>query len=267
MKRLVVNADDFGFTPDVNAGILRGHLDGIVRSASLMANGPAFLDAAAIAERHPSLGVGCHLTLVQGPSLARPGTLLPQSLPRLLAAPPSRDEVRSEFRAQVEALLSCGIQPTHLDTHKHIHLFPPVLDAVTQVADEYGIAWIRKPFDIPAGMPRTLRAGLALALQPLRIHFEERLRRARCRTSDYFAGFVSTGSLAASWLAALLGSLPCGVGEFVCHPGICGPDLLRAATRLKRSREAELEALCSPVVKRAVGENGIQLVSYGQLNG
>lgn len=262
-----MNADDFGFTTDVNAGILRAHLEGIVSSASLMANGSAFADAAGIAERHASLGVGCHLTLVQGESLAFPGKPLAPTIARLLAAPPSANAVRNEFRAQVEALLARGIRPTHLDTHKHVHVFPPVLDAVASVADEYRIAWIRRPFDIPLGMPRGARAGLAAVLRPFRIPFEDRLRRARCRTSDYFAGFVTTGSLEARWLASLLASLPCGVGEFMCHPGICGPSLSRAATRLKESREMELDALCSPVVRRTVEENGIRLVSYGQLPG
>ncbi len=265
MKCLVVNADDFGFTQDVNAGILRGHVDGIVRSASLMANGPAFDDAVRIAKRHPSLGVGCHLTLVQGESVSRPGTQLPSTLAQLFANSLSTDAARHEFRAQVEALLSRGIRPTHLDTHKHVHLFPPVLDAVALVADEYSISWIRKPFDIPLGMAPNLRTCLSLALRPFRIPFEDRLRRARCRTADHFAGFVATGSLAAPWLASLLASLPEGVVEFMCHPGICGPELLRAETRLKQSRERELEALCSPLVKRVVAENGVQVLSYGQL--
>ena len=267
MKLLVVNADDFGFTPDVNAGILRGHLDGIVRSASLMANGSAFEDAVEISRRHPDLGVGCHLTLVQGESVARPGERLPSTLAQLLAMPPHPDAVRSEFRAQVEALLARGIQPTHLDTHKHVHLLPPVLDAVTLVADEYRIRWIRRPFDIPLGMMPNLRTFLSLALRPFRIPFDDRLRRSRCRAADHFAGFVSTGSLQAPWLASLVASLPDGVVEFMCHPGICGPELLRADTRLKRTREAELEALCSPLVKQAAVESGVEILSYRDLPG
>ncbi len=266
MKRLVVNADDFGFASDVNEGILRSHLHGIVSSVSLMANGAAFRHAVRLAQRHPGLGVGCHLTLVQGASLARPGRRLPATLGRLLATPLAALDPPGEFRAQVEALLARGIRPTHLDTHKHVHLLPPVLDALARVADEYRIGWIRKPFDVPLGLAPGPRALLSLLARPFRIPFDERLGRARCRTADYFAGFVSTGSLGPARLAALLSALPDGVGELVCHPGICGPELLLAPTRLKRSREAEMEALCSDAARRAVAAGGIEIVSYGDLS-
>ncbi len=265
MKRLVVNADDFGFTSDVNEGILQSHCDGIVRSASLMANGSAFDDAVAISRRHPALGVGCHLTLVQGESLARPGTRLSPTVLQLLATGLPVDFVLAEFRAQVEAVLACGIQPTHLDTHKHIHCLPRLLDVVAQVADEFAIRWLRKPFDVPLGWAPPLRTVVSLAMRPFRIPFEERLRRCQCRTADYFAGFRSTGTLSAPQLVSLLGSLPDGLGEFVCHPGICGSELLRADTRLKHSREVELRALCSAEVKRAARLHGISLVSYREI--
>ena len=265
MKRLVVNADDFGFTSDVNEGILRSHLDGIVRSASLMANGSAFDNAVELAKLHPSLGVGCHLTLVQGDSIAWPGTQLPASAAHLLARPPSRDDAFREFQAQIERVRERGIRPTHLDTHQHVHLLPAVLDAVANLADHFKIPWIRKPFDVPFGMSPTLRAGLALAIRPWQIPFDDRLRRARCRSADYFAGFVATGALDARALATLLGRLPHGIGELMCHPGICGRELERAPTKLKRSREVELRALCSAEARAAIAEHEIELLSYGDL--
>ena len=267
MKRLAVNADDFGFTPCVNQGILRSYLCGIVRSTSLMANGSALKQAVCIAREHPGLDVGCHLTLVQGESLSRPGTRLPDSVSKLIANFPDRKAMIGEFRAQIETLLSRGIRPTHLDTHKHVHFLPPVLDAVALVADEYSIRWVRKPFDIPVGWQPGLRAVLALATQPLRIPFAERLRGSTCRTTDYFAGFAATGSLSGTWLASLMAALPDGLGEFVCHPGVCGPGLKAADTRLKESREAEMEALCSPAVKRAVAEHGVKIVPFRELAG
>ena len=265
MKRLAVNADDFGFTPGVNQGILQSYLRGIVRSASLMANGPALKQAVRIALENPGLDVGCHLTLVQGESRAQPGTDLPSSLTELLLHFPDRTAMVGEFRAQIETVLAHGVRPTHLDTHKHVHFLPPVLDAVLQVAEEYSILWVRKPFDLPLGWRPGLRAALGLATQSLRIPFSERLRGSACLTADYFAGFVATGSLSGSWLSSLLGALPDGLGEFVCHPGICDPDLKAATTRLKESREAELQAVCSSEVKRAVAEHGVQLVSFRDL--
>lgn len=264
-KRLIVNADDLGFTQDVNEGILRAHLEGIVTSASLMANGAAFGDAVERAQRCPSLDIGCHLVLVQGESLARQGEALPTSLGGFLVALPAKHDILREFRAQLDRLLAHGIRPTHLDTHKHVHLLPRVLDAVLEVAKEYGIRWIRKPFDIPLGWARRRRAWLSLAIGAFRIPFEERLQRASCRTADYFAGFAATGALDSAWLADLFAQLPGGVGEFVCHPGVCGAELAGAATKLKESREAELEALCSPSVRKAAAEQGIQLISYRDL--
>ncbi len=266
MRRLVVNADDFGFTPDVNEGILRSHLEGIVRSTSLMANGAAFEGAVSIARRYPGLGVGCHLTLVQGESLARPGASLPRGVAALLASRPTFGEARREFQAQADRLVRHGIVPSHLDTHQHVHLLPQVLDAVLAVAGRLGIRWIRKPFDVPLGMASGLRGCLSVAIRPWRIPFEERLRRASCRTADYFAGFAATGGLNSEKLATLLASLPPGTGELVCHPGVCGPQLRIAATRLKDSREHELRALCSEAVRRAVAERGIELVSYRDLD-
>ena len=265
VKRLIVNADDLGFTRDVNEGILRSHLEGIVSSSSLMANGSAFDDAVRIAERHPTLDVGCHLVLVQGESVSRPGEPLPSSVARLLADQPAQKDVVREFRAQIGRLVRRGIRPTHLDTHKHVYLLPPVLDAVLQVAEEHGIRWIRKPFDTSLAWTRQRRAWLAMAVRPFRIPFEERLERSSCRTTAYFGGLAATGSLEAAWLVDLLAQLPGGVGGFVCHPGCCGPELSSAATRLKESRQAELGALCSPAVKRAVAAQGIELISYRHL--
>ncbi len=262
-----MNADDFGFTHDVNEGIVEAYSRGIVRSTSLMANGAAFRDAVCRSRQHPGLGVGCHLTLVQGESVACPGTKLPASLAQLLTAFPEREEIVREFDAQVAKLTAHGIRPTHLDTHKHLHLLPPVLDAVLQVARARGIRWLRKPIDIPLGIVRKHRTWLARAIRPLKIPFEDRLGRAGCSTTDYFVGFAATGALDASWLGGLLRALPDGIGEFVCHPGRCGPELAGSATKLKESREAELEALCSPEVRRAVHAEGIALASFRDVGG
>ena len=266
MKRLIVNADDFGYTRDVNEGILQSHRHGIVRSASMMANGSALEHAVGLALRCPTLAIGCHLTLVEGESVARPGTTLPPTLGRLLVSPPMREDAISEFRAQVERLLARGVRLDHLDTHKHLHLFPPVLDAVTEVAREFGIRWIRKPFDIPFGTVRSGRRWIATAVRSLRAPFEERLARAGRGTSDYFAGFSATGAVDAAWLVALLAELPHGTGELVCHPGYCGSELSAANTRLKESRYAEMQALCDPAVLDAVSAHGIELLAYRDLD-
>src|SRR5207302_571694 len=113
MKRLIVNADDFGFTRDVNAGIVQAHRRGILTATTLMANGAAFEDAVRLARETPALDVGCHLMLVGAPGLpATVGQLLKALLMR-------RINVYAELVRQVRRILESGIQPSHLDTHKH----------------------------------------------------------------------------------------------------------------------------------------------------
>ena len=173
-KRLVVNADDFGFTPDVNRGIVAAHRDGILTASTLMANGAAFDDAVRLARDTPSLDVGCHLVLISGRSALPPHAPLPATAAELLRALATRRiRVYDELAAQVRKILSAGIEATHLDTHKHTHLAPPVLDAVARIAEEFDIRWVRRPL-----LPAPFRRALA---------------RHGCRTTDHFAGFQLTG--------------------------------------------------------------------------
>ncbi len=149
-KRLVVNADDFGFTPDVNRGIVAAHREGILTATTLMANGAAFDDAVRLARETPALDIGCHLVLISGRSLVPPYAPLPASVAELLRALAARRmRLYDELAAQVRKILAAGVKPTHLDTHKHTHLAPPVLDAVARIAEEFGIRWVRRPFDFP----------------------------------------------------------------------------------------------------------------------
>jgi len=261
VKRLVVNADDFGFTRDVNLGIIEAHCRGILTATTLMATGQAFDHAVRLARENPSLDIGCHLVLVGAPPLPR--TVL--ELTRALAA--GRIKIFEELIAQVRRILDAGLRPTHLDTHKHTHLLPPVLDAVARISEEYKIPWVRRPFDFPvtpAGVSWAKRAT-SRALGVVRRRFARVLARHGCRSTDHFAGFQITGRYTASDLARLIRSLPDGSTEFMCHPGFCTDELRAARTRLKESREEELRALTSPEVRAALEESGVRLVNYGEL--
>jgi chitin disaccharide deacetylase len=265
-KRLVVNADDFGFTPDVNRGIVDAHRRGILTATTLMANGSAFDDAVRFARETPTLDIGCHLVLIGGSSLVT-GKRYPLTAAQLLAAL-ARREIRpyEELAAQVRRIVDAGIRPTHLDTHKHTHLAPPVLDAVARLGDEFGIRWVRQPFDFPlnalrAGVPR-LKRMTSGALGLMRRRFHRVLERHGCRTTDHFAGFQITGRFRTGELVQLLAFLPYGSTELMCHPGYCGEALRAARTRLKESRERELEALTAPETRAALARNGIELVPY-----
>jgi predicted glycoside hydrolase/deacetylase ChbG (UPF0249 family) len=260
-RRLIVNADDFGFTRDVNLGIVEAHRRGILTAATLMANGPAFEHAVELARENPGLDVGCHLVLVGGKSVANPARKLPGTVRRLGLAMGAWME--HELEAQVERILAAGLRPSHLDTHKHTHFAPPVLKAVCRIAQRYGIPWVRRPFDLPLVAAASLRLrAVNAALRPLRTPFDRTLRRYGCRTTDYFAGFQITGRFRAGELAALIRALPDGLTEFMCHPGYYTEELRSAPTRLKESRAEELAALISGEVRRAVEEAGVRLVSF-----
>ena len=160
----------------------------------------------------------------------------------------------SELRCQVEKLLAAGIHPSHFDTHKHTHVLPTVFSAVVRLAREFEVPFVRLPFDagwLPVrGMDRWYRG---------------RLRKAGLRSTDHFIGFRLTDSLSEDTFTKALKSLPPGSTEFMCHPGYLGAELRTAATRLKASRQRELEALTSPAVKQLLGELGIRLTTYREL--
>jgi chitin disaccharide deacetylase len=269
-KQLVVNADDFGFTPDVNRGIVEAHRDGILTATTMMANGAAFDDAVRLAGVTPTLDIGCHLVLIGGESLVTKRAF-PATVSQLMVALVKRElRVYDELAAQVRRIVAAGVQPTHLDTHKHTHLAPPVLDAVARIAEEFGVRWVRRPFDFPlnamrGAVPRMTRLT-SDALGLMRRRFHRVLTRHGCRTTDHFAGFQITGRFRTAELVELMGAIPEGSTELMVHPGHCGEALRAARTRLKESREAELEALVAPEVRAAMARHGIELVNYAGLD-
>lgn len=261
MRTLVVNADDFGFTRDVNQGIVEAHRNGILTATTLMACGAAFDDAVRLARETRTLDIGVHLVLVGQPPY-------PMTVARLMRAVAlGRIAIYDELSAQVRKVVDAGLNPTHLDTHKHTHLLPPVLDAVARISEEFKIPWVRRPFDFPL-TPRGVSwktRTVSRALGAVRSRFELVLKGHRCRYTDHFAGFQITGKFDAADVAALIRALPEGSTEFMCHPGVCTGELRAARTRLKESREAELRALTSPEVRRALEESGVKLASYREI--
>jgi predicted glycoside hydrolase/deacetylase ChbG (UPF0249 family) len=253
-RQLIVNADDFGFTRDVNRGIVHAHEHGILSATTLMANGDAFDDAVQMARATPSLDVGCHLVLIQGRSLLT-GRDLPRTWDELVRVLLRRElDVYGELRAQVQRIIDAGVQPSHLDTHKHTHVLPNVLSAVMRLAKEFDAPYIRLPFDV-GWWP----------VRPLDAWCRRRLHNAQLRTTDHFLGFRLTDVLTEQSLSASLSELPEGSTEFMCHPGYMGEELRHAATRLKETRERELEALISPRVREIVDRKGIVVTNYRKL--
>lgn len=264
----MVNADDFGFTKDVNEGIVEAHRYGILTATTLMANAAAFDHAVSLARATPGLDIGCHLVLCGGHALAD-GQPLPRTVKDLIpAVVRGRIDVARELELQVRRVVDAGLQPTHLDTHKHTHLLPPVLEVVARLSQKYGIPWVRRPFDFPLrqGSVPWPRRVLSRSLQFVRARFHHVLLRYGCKTTDYFAGFQVTGYLRVPELVATLRHLPVGSTEFMTHPAFCTEELRAAPTRLKESRQRELEALTAPETLAAVREFGITLVNYRDLS-
>jgi len=266
-KLLTVNADDFGFTRDVNSGIIEAHQKGILTAATLMANGPAFDDAVRLAHMTPTLDVGCHLVLVGGSSLVSDEPF-PLTVAQMIKAILTRKlNPYVELKLQIKKILGAGLRPLHMDTHKHTHLFPTVLHAVAKLSEEYKIPFVRRPFDFPIrpGKTPVAKRLVSQSFQIVKGKFERSLHQHGCRSTDYFAGFALTGAFTAKDVVELIASLPEGSTEFMCHPGHCTAELQAAQTRLKESRAAELAALVAPEVREALREHGCELVRYSAL--
>ena len=283
-SRLIVNADDFGLTHGINRAIAELYRAGALSSTTLMANGEAFADAVALARELPDLGVGCHVVLTDGRPLSNP-----EEIPSLLG--PDRQflrpslaafarsallgslneaEIEREAGAQVLRLLESGIRLTHLDSHKHTHMFPVVLRALLRVADRFSISAVRNPFEqrwsLHLGRGRALRRLQIRLLGLLEPSFHAQLRRydGRIKTTRGAIGVSATGDLDEATLASLLKRLPSGTWEFVCHPGFCDDDLARTTTRLRRERDVERDALLQ-TIPRSIDQSVFELVSFAAL--
>jgi chitin disaccharide deacetylase len=269
-SRLILNADDFGLTPGINTAIAELHDAGALTSATLMASGPAFAHAVAIARQRPSLGVGCHILLTDGVPISPPrtiptlvtrgGTLRPKLthfLAALLTGQIDPSDIEREATAQIRTLQRAGLQITHVDTHKHTHILPGVLAPVLRAALSTGVRAIRNPFEQPWAFPLSngtaARTSQIRLLQPLKHHFRNQpaIRAGQVRTTDGTVGISATGNLDEPTLRNLLQALPEGTWELVSHPGYNDAELDRITTRLRATREIERQALLAVLSPRA----------------
>ncbi len=292
MRKLIVNADDFGLTAGVNRAIIETHTGGVVSSATLMANGAAFDDAVTAARSAANLSVGCHVVLVDGTPVSPTDAV--DTLLAIRSAEPDkfysslsafaaramfggfdRDQLVAEVTAQIRKIQSTGLQVTHLDTHKHAHIFPEILGALLRAARICGVRAIRNPFVPVKAMharqfkgKRELwkRYGQVRMLHTFSGQFRQQTKRTGVHTPDGVVGDVETGSLESSGYSSMLrqtlASLPEGTWELVCHPGYNNADLRAARTRLLDSREEERRLLTSAELRQFLEEQKIRVISY-----
>ena len=287
MRNLIVNADDLGWTEGVNHGIAEAFRNGIVTSTSLLANGAAFAGGVEIARGAPGLGVGVHLNLSDGAPLAERETvtsllndngefaggaeslLLRRARRELLL-----DEVEREWDAQIQKVRDAGMEPTHLDGHRHVHMLPGLFEIALRLAKRHGIGAIRVSLEdsnlraaLASGSRRNasvvMKQGVqARGLKLLARDAREQAARAGLATTDFFCGIAQTGELTREGLGRLLTVLPEGTTELMCHPGYVDAALKKTATRLQESRQAELEILTDEGIRKLVASQGIRLIDY-----
>lgn len=282
MRRLIINADDFGLTSGVNRGILESHRNGVVTSSTLIARGARFDEAAALATQTPKLSVGCHVVLVDGSPVlsgAQVSSLaITSSAPRFreslfsfaclaVAGRLDQEQIEKEVTAQIRKLQAAGIAVSHLDSHKHTHMFPVALRGMLRAAESCRVRAIRNPFEplVFAKVGSWKRQFQVKMLQRYRASFRNELAKAGIVTPDGCIGIAATGGLTLAAFQALIENLPEGTWEFVSHPGYNDTELGGIKTRLRGSREKELAILTSDAAKESLRREQIELISYRDL--
>jgi len=274
-----VNADDFGLTTGVNRAILSLNQRGKLTSTTLMAMADASAEAASLALSSPNLGVGCHVVLVDGtpalparqlptlvdPTTGRFRTTLGKFVKDLFLGRIRTDEIEAEAEAQIARIGALGVSLTHIDTHKHTHMFPNVLRPVLRAARAAGIRNVRNPFEPAWSIRATPRAPWLRRFQVQLLHnLEPAFRRIVAEegfvTTDGAIGVLATGTLDAETLTSLVSAMPDGTWELVTHPGYNDTALANAGTRLLASRETEMATLTN-----AKFPQDIELINFGQL--
>lgn len=289
-KRLIVNADDFGMTAGVNRAVIEARQSGILTSTTLMATGAAFEEAVHYAAEAKILDVGCHVVLLEGmpllpaseiPSLAvknadgvtrfrrRFGAFIQAAMTGKLHG----EDIYREARAQILALRKAGIEVTHLDTHKHAHVFPSVFRPLLRAALDSGITAVRNPFEPMRAMSwqrlRT-RRDLWSRYLPVRMlrafsdQFVAECRNLGISTPQGTFGITLTGYADEDSFLEMLDRIPDGNWELLCHPAHEDELWLQLGPR-PGSGQRELELLLSPHVAAAIRDNGILLASYADL--
>lgn len=266
MKRLIINSDDYGRTPEVSRGIREAHLHGVVTSTTCMMNIPTTAADVAIALKEaPKLGMGVHLVLTMGRPLAtrEAGSSivdengdffrLHQFMEHISDI--NLDEVKTEWRAQIEAFVqAAGRKPTHLDSHHHSSYFTADLfQAMLELAEEYGCA-IRFPFtnDVPSELEETNR------------HVPDLVREFNPRKPDAFVVDFYDEGATHEHLLNIINNLPDGTSEVMCHPGYIDETFVKESS-YNRQREREFNILTDPSIREAIQANGISLITFAEL--
>jgi hopanoid biosynthesis associated protein HpnK len=280
-RKIIINADDFGLCDGVNRAVVQAHTQGILTSATIMANMPAALRAVELARQIPTLGVGVHLNLFGGKPVSKDPCVArllntdgefaysPSRLSFLsVVSRKIRNAIATELAAQIQWVINNGLKPTHLDSHKHIHNFPTIFPVVCELAKNFRIAAIRWPFEPkevshkpwpPPGEGGRKRAAIIRVMAKI----NRRQNPAFFKTQAVL-GIAHTGRINVDFLKAAIINSRAETTEIITHPGfINGLDPTK--TRLVQQRKMELDALCDKKIKEYFKEAAVKLVHYGQI--
>jgi len=282
MRFLIINADDFGLTEEVNEAVRLAATDGVLTSTSLLAPGYAFDEAVRIAEMLPQLGIGVHTALVGGmppvagatavPSLVdEDGYLWPDYMTfirRDLAGQIDYDDVYRELDAQFEKICSQSLRITHADGHQHLHIWPKVLPIVGTLCRKYHITSMRIPQEAIsygkhlASWKRFLgKSGLTALAARARGY----IARQGIHTTDYFWGMMDGGQLTEKKILAMMSQMDTGTHELMCHPAV-NDQTMQARFGWHYHWRTELHALLSPRVHEELIVQGIHRIHFGDIS-
>lgn len=279
--RLIVNADDLGMTEGHNRAIVDAHRRGILTSASLLACGKAFQDAVAQARRVPTLGIGVHLTLLEGHPVLPPrevsslvtkngefGLYYSALVRSLFLRKIHLDEVYREWDAQIQKVMDTGLSVTHLDSHKHIHMHPQFLEVVLSLANRFGLGRIR--LSCPLHVTMSIINMKSTVLWLLALWVRGRLKKHGMRSPAALMGLDLSGRMTARHLLETIDSPWEGTHELMVHPAYTSAALEELAEGgyewiYDYSFEEELAALCSTEVKKRLEDMGVELIHFGHL--
>lgn len=282
MKKLIVNADDFGLHTQINNGIIKGYKEGFISSASIMPGAPAWQEAVDLAHANPGLGIGIHLTLVGGippvlplekvSSLVDDNGLLfsnyGEFAKKFYFGEVLEREIEAELRAQIERVIDADLNFTHLDSHQHIHVLPGLNRLVLKLCSEYNIKRMRIPFErffftggFQASVGRYIgRSGLSFCA----LLAANAAKRRGIVFPDHFFGMLAGGHLNAYLVGNIIKSLPEGVSEIMTHPGIDSNNL-DSIFHWHYHWQDELSAYLSKENKMLLKTEGIVLINFAML--
>jgi len=268
VKYLIVTADDLGLAESINEGLAKACRKGIVNSVSVIPTGKAFDDAVRVVKDLGLKEIGAHLSLTETNPLLSSSRFYKNHnrfLKNIFFGKTDLDAIHRELKAQLELLKKAGVKITHINSHEHIHMMPEILDIFISLAKEFNIPALRYPRE-----DRPMRAFNIRDLYKKSIlsYFSSRTARSFKSSgllyTDHFLGILDAGKLKEDLLIEMLGGLKDGVTELVCHPGFLSPEVIDSY-RWHIGAEEELFALTGHRVKSAIKNNGIRLITYGEL--